>query len=79
MQAEIRSYGRVTLRFSQCLTAINCKYAKDGTVDYIGSDHGSFLLAEKEKGNKDIFTAAAGSACRNDAATDADGCISMAS
>ncbi|WP_303296499.1 dihydroorotase family protein [Pyramidobacter piscolens] len=39
------------------------KYVKDGTVDYIGSDHGSFLLAEKEKGNKDIFTAAAGSAC----------------
>jgi allantoinase len=36
------------------------KYINDGTVDYIGSDHGPFLKAEKEKGNKDIFTAAAG-------------------
>lgn len=38
-------------------------YINDGSVDFIGSDHGPFLVAEKEKGMKDIFTAAAGSAC----------------
>jgi len=32
-------------------------------VDFIGSDHGPFLVSEKEKGMKDIFTAAAGPAC----------------
>lgn len=37
-------------------------YVNDGTVDFIGSDHGPFLLHEKEKGLKDIFAAAAGSA-----------------
>jgi|Go1ome_4_1110791.scaffolds.fasta_scaffold22598_2 allantoinase len=39
------------------------KYVTEGWVDYIGSDHGPFLVSEKEKGNKDIFTAAAGAAC----------------
>ena len=38
-------------------------YVRDGSVDYIGSDHSPFLLSEKEKGLKDIFTAAAGSPC----------------
>lgn len=35
-------------------------YVNDGTVDYIGSDHSPFLYSEKERGEKDIFTAAAG-------------------
>lgn len=38
-------------------------YINDGSVDFIGSDHGPFLVSEKEKGLKDIFTAAAGPAC----------------
>ena len=38
-------------------------YVRDVSVDYIGSDHSPFLLSEKEKGLKDIFTAAAGSPC----------------
>ena len=38
-------------------------YVTDGSVDFIGSDHGPFLVSEKEKGMKDIFTAAAGPAC----------------
>lgn len=38
-------------------------YVNDGSVDFIGSDHGPFLVSEKEKGMKDIFTAAAGPAC----------------
>lgn len=36
------------------------KYINDGTVDFIGSDHGPFLLAEKETGYADIFKAPAG-------------------
>ncbi len=36
------------------------KYVLDGTVDFIGSDHSPFLVEEKEKGKKDIFTAASG-------------------
>ncbi len=35
-------------------------YVIDGTVDFIGSDHGPFLAEEKEKGNEDIFKAPAG-------------------
>lgn len=35
-------------------------YVNDGTVDFIGSDHGPFLLSEKETGHKDIFVAPAG-------------------
>lgn len=35
-------------------------YINDGTVDFIGSDHGPFLLSEKETGHKDIFVAPAG-------------------
>lgn len=37
------------------------KYVRNGTVDYIGSDHGPFLLSEKEPGIEDIFAAPAGS------------------
>ena len=36
------------------------KYVLDGTVDFIGSDHSPFLVSEKEKGKKDIFTAPSG-------------------
>lgn len=36
------------------------KYITDGTVDFIGSDHGPFLVSEKETGKKDIFVAPAG-------------------
>lgn len=35
-------------------------YVVDGTVDFIGSDHGPFLKSEKESGYQDIFKAAAG-------------------
>lgn len=38
-------------------------YVNDGSIDFIGSDHSPFLVPEKEKGLKDIFTAAAGPAC----------------
>ncbi len=36
-------------------------YVTDGTVDFIGGDHGPFLLSEKEPGIEDIFAAPAGS------------------
>jgi len=35
-------------------------YVLDGTVDFIGSDHGPFLKEEKETGYEDIFKAPAG-------------------
>lgn len=35
-------------------------YVRNGTVDYIGGDHGPFLLSEKERGIKDIFDCPAG-------------------
>lgn len=35
-------------------------YVIDGTVDFIGSDHGPFLVEEKERGYEDIFVAPAG-------------------
>lgn len=39
-------------------------YIKDGTVDFIGSDHAPYLVSEKEKldrnGNRDIFLAPSG-------------------
>ena len=35
-------------------------YVNDGTIDYFGSDHGPFLLSEKEQGNEDIFKAFCG-------------------
>ena len=38
------------------------KYVNDGTADFLGSDHGPFLLSEKESGLTDIFKAAAGPA-----------------
>lgn len=36
------------------------EYVLDGTVDFIGSDHGPFLPPEKDSGYEDIFKAAAG-------------------
>lgn len=36
-------------------------YVADGTVDFIGGDHGPFMLSEKEPGIDDIFAAPAGS------------------
>ena len=36
------------------------KYANDGSIDFIGSDHGGFTLAEKAKGKEDIFSAPSG-------------------
>ncbi|MEY8402306.1 amidohydrolase family protein [Oscillospiraceae bacterium 44-34] len=36
------------------------EYVLDGTVDFIGSDHGPFLPSEKDSGYQDIFKAAAG-------------------
>lgn len=36
------------------------KYVIDGTVDFIGSDHGPFLAKEKDTGLEDIFKAPAG-------------------
>lgn len=36
------------------------EYVLDGTVDFIGSDHGPFLPAEKDTGLADIFKAPAG-------------------
>ena len=35
-------------------------YVNDGTIDFIGSDHGPFLRSEKEQGNEDIFKAFCG-------------------
>ena len=35
-------------------------YVNDGTIDFIGSDQGPFLLSEKEQGNEDIFKAFCG-------------------
>lgn len=37
------------------------RFVSDGTVDFIGSDHGPFLLSEKEPGYRDIFAAPSGS------------------
>ena len=37
------------------------EYVVNGTVDFIGSDHGPFLLSEKSPGIEDIFRAPAGS------------------
>ena len=36
------------------------EYVLDGTVDFIGSDHGAFLPEEKDTGYEDIFKAPAG-------------------
>lgn len=36
------------------------EYVKDGTVDYIGSDHSPFLLEEKTRGLNDIFASVSG-------------------
>lgn len=36
------------------------RYVNDGTVDFLGSDHGPYSLAEKEKGLDNIFDASPG-------------------
>ncbi|WP_294662305.1 dihydroorotase family protein [Fusobacterium ulcerans] len=36
------------------------KYVTDGTVDFIGSDHATYTVEEKEKGRDDIFKAPSG-------------------
>lgn len=36
------------------------QYVNDGTIDFIGSDHATYTIEEKEKGNDDIFKAPAG-------------------
>ena len=36
-------------------------YVNDGTIDFIGSDHGPFLMEEKLQGQEDIFKAYCGS------------------
>lgn len=36
------------------------EYVADGTVDFIGSDHATYTVEEKEKSNDDIFGAPAG-------------------
>lgn len=35
-------------------------YVSDGTIDFIGSDHATYTVEEKEKSSEDIFTAPAG-------------------
>lgn len=37
------------------------QYVRNGTVDFIGADHGPFLLSEKQPGVENIFAAPAGS------------------
>ena len=51
--------GNPPLRSRESMEAL-WKYVNDGSVDYIGSDHGSFLPPEKERGLEDIFKAASG-------------------
>ena len=53
--------GNPPLRSRESMEAL-WKYVNDGSVDFIGSDHGPFLLSEKESGLTDIFKAAAGPA-----------------
>lgn len=53
--------GNPPLRSRQDMKAL-WQYVNDGSVDFIGSDHGPFLVSEKESGLKDIFKAAAGPA-----------------
>ncbi len=53
--------GNPPLRSRESMEAL-WKYVNDGSVDFLGSDHGPFLLSEKESGLKDIFKAAAGPA-----------------
>ena len=53
--------GNPPLRSRASMEAL-WEYVNDGSVDFIGSDHGPFLLSEKESGLKDIFKAAAGPA-----------------
>ncbi len=46
---------------SRCHQEEMWPFLLDGTVDYVGSDHGAFLFEEKERGWDDIFNAPAGS------------------
>lgn len=54
--------------YAKCNPALRSKedvdklweYVKDGTVDFIGSDHATYTVEEKEKGKDDIFKAPAG-------------------
>lgn len=53
--------GNPPLRSKESMEAL-WKYINDGSVDFMGSDHGPFLVSEKDSGLKDIFKAAAGPA-----------------
>lgn len=53
--------GNPPLRSEKDMEAL-WDYVNDGSVDFLGSDHGPFLLSEKESGLTDIFKAAAGPA-----------------
>ena len=67
-ESYVEKYGA----YAKCNPALRKKedverlwdYVKDGTVDFIGSDHSPFLKSEKEKldknGNKDIFLSPSG-------------------
>ena len=67
-ESYVEKYGA----YAKCNPALRKKedverlwdYVKDGTVDFIGSDHSPFLVSEKEKkdkdGNKDIFLSPSG-------------------
>lgn len=67
-ESYVEKYGS----YAKCNPALRKKedaerlwdYVKDGTVDFIGSDHSPFLVSEKEKkdknGNKDIFLSPSG-------------------
>lgn len=63
-ESYVEKYGA----YAKCNPALRTKeeveglwnYIADGTVDFVGSDHSPFLVSEKEKGKKDIFTAPSG-------------------
>lgn len=67
-ESYVEKYGA----YAKCNPALRKKedaerlwdYVKDGTVDFIGSDHSPFLVSEKEKrdkdGNRDIFLSPSG-------------------
>lgn len=67
-ESYVEKYGA----YAKCNPALRKKedverlwdYVKDGTVDFIGSDHSPFLVSEKEKldktGQKDIFVSPSG-------------------
>lgn len=63
-ESYVEKYGP----YAKCNPALRKKeeverlwdYVRDGTVDFIGSDHSPFLKSEKETGHKDIFVAPSG-------------------